>query len=398
MRNILLLISSILSASALANPSPPAWLAQGPYVDSDNFAISVPLDEVAGKLYVNVKIGGQYKRFVFDTGSPSMLSRELAEQLNLPVVDTRQGKDAHGTVVQTQIMQADLTLADLTFNKVPVYVADFPHTAKCLFDGVLGSELLPLCLWQIDTPGKALRCHSQPQTLNHLNKAQKLTLHNIGYPHMPILDIQFAKHASSKAMFDTGSAEYLTLSPQDFDGANRNQAIVKVTAGHGSLGSSLGGQAAVDAQRLASVKTLQLGELVLDNLQAPVREHAPSLLGSALLRHFIITLDSKSQAAYFKAYQQGPYSKEGYGFALSFESLSQNTQSYASQPSISLVWQDSPAAKAGLKVGQKVSAIDGMALNGSCDNLRQTQQLLSESQQLTLTLERQEIKLQKAAR
>ena len=42
----------------------------------------------------------------------------------------------------------------------PTFVTDFPKTARCLFDGVLGSELLPLCAWQVDLEDGVLRCES----------------------------------------------------------------------------------------------------------------------------------------------------------------------------------------------------------------------------------------------
>src|SRR5690606_1999102 len=144
--------------------------------DSATLAIDVPLEVLAGKLFVEVDLGGKPRRFVFDTGSPSMLSSLPAEELGMQSIDHRQGRDAHGAVIDTAIMQADIGLGDTLFRKVPVFVADFPPSAACLFDGVLGSELLPLCAWQIDLPEARLRCHADRQQLDHLSNADRLTV------------------------------------------------------------------------------------------------------------------------------------------------------------------------------------------------------------------------------
>ena len=64
-------------------------------------------------------------------------------------VGIRSGR-SHGATVETDIVQSDLTLVGTTFRDVPVFVADFPKATQCLFDGALGSEVLPLCAWQID--------------------------------------------------------------------------------------------------------------------------------------------------------------------------------------------------------------------------------------------------------
>lgn len=47
-------------------------------------------------LFVDVDLNGEPRRFLFDTGSPSMVSATLAAELGLDVIDRRQGGDSHG--------------------------------------------------------------------------------------------------------------------------------------------------------------------------------------------------------------------------------------------------------------------------------------------------------------
>ncbi|TDQ43213.1 hypothetical protein EV696_13111 [Permianibacter aggregans] len=50
-------------------------------------------------------------------------------ELGLKVIDKRQGRDAHGAIIDTEIAQTDLTMVGTIFRKVPVFVAEFPSTA-----------------------------------------------------------------------------------------------------------------------------------------------------------------------------------------------------------------------------------------------------------------------------
>lgn len=352
------------------------WITEGPYVEEGSFSFEIPLEVLATKLFVEVEVGGVPRRFIFDTGSPSMMSADLAKELDLEVIDKRLGRDSHGAMVETDIVQSDMTLGGTTFRKVPIFVADFPHTAQCLFDGVLGSEVLPLCAWQIDLPDSKLRCNSTVKKLGHIKSAKKQTLYSFGYPHAPILDIRFTDKARSKALFDTGSPEYLAISPPDFDGARRNNGVRKTISGTGSIGGSLGGPAPKKDQLMVQLKTMAVGDNQLGNVGALLRESAPSLIGASVLEHFVVTLDSKDSAAYFDQYRGAPFTRRSYGFGLSF----------GEAPTVSLVWEDSPAEAAGLRVGQTVISINGQPTSSSCDGIREAMRAMSDGE--TIDLER----------
>lgn len=352
----------------------PRWIAEGPYVDECSFSFELPLEVLATKLFVEVEVGGSPRRFVFDTGSPSMISADLAAELELEVIDKTQGRDSHGAIVETDIAQSDLTLGGTTFRKVPIFIADFPKTAQCLFDGVLGSEVLPLCAWQIDIPESVLRCNSKLEELDHLKKAKKQPLYDFGYPHAPIMDIQFSKNARSKAMFDTGSPEYLAIAPPDFDGAKRNGGVGNTISGRGSIGGSLGGRAPDEDQLQSELKTLSIGNVQLGRVGALLRESPPSLIGASILEHFVVTLDSRSASAYFDQYRDGPFARSSFGFSLSFDKT----------PTIALVWDGSPAADIGLRVGQRVISINGQPTETSCDGIRSAMRSISEHETIEL--------------
>ncbi|HEX7719317.1 MAG TPA: aspartyl protease family protein [Woeseiaceae bacterium] len=358
----------------LAADERPDWIKDGPYTDDEVIELTVPVEMFANQVHVEVEVNGTPRRFLFDTGSPSMMNAAVAADLGLEAVDRRQSRDSHGAVVETEIVQADLTVGGTTFRKVPVFVAEFPNVAQCLFDGVLGSELLPLCAWQIDVPAAVLRCSTDVSSLNHVAGARRLPLHDFGYPHAPFVDVQLARDARSKALFDTGSPEYLTISPPDLQGAKRNGGVTSTMTGAGSIGGSIGGQAPEKEQVMVRLNELALGDVSLGPVNAVLRESPPSLIGASILLHFVVTLDHKSSTAYLHQYRDGPFSRPSFGFGLAFDD----------PVSVSMVWDNSPAAKAGLQVGQAVTALSGRPTDTSCAGIRSALQVMTESDTLDI--------------
>ncbi len=355
-----LLLLAALSTTAAA---PPDWVTAGPRIDRADASFEVPVDVSATKLYVTVELGGEPRRFVFDTGSPSMIDRRLADELGLETVGTNKGRDAHGAVIESSIVQASLSLGGVRFDKVPMFTADFsgsPVTRAFIGDGVLGSELLPLGAWQIDLPQSVLRFSTDASRLPHIKKATRIKLQDFGYPHYPYLDVRFDRDARSTAMFDTGAPSYFTISPPDLDGSQEAGAIGRTLSGYGSPGGSLGGQAPPGEQLLVELKALSVGKLKLGRVVAGRRSAPPSLLGARLLERFIVTFDSGSELAYFTPYGEKAFPSSSFGFTLAFD------------PGISVgvVWSGSKAHTAGLRAGMPLTSINGQATEWTPEGLK----------------------------
>lgn len=351
--NIFLLGFILFTGAALANQKVPSWMSEGPYLESSPAYFEIPIEVFATKLYIEIEIGGKPRRFVFDTGSPSMIDTALVDELGLKVIDTNKGIDAHGSVVETEIVQTSIRIEGVDIHKLPMMATNFSAseiTKSFIGDGVLGSDLLPLGAWQFDLEKSVLRFSSSLKKLPNINEAKKLKLHQFGYPFMPILDVHFAKNAHSKAMLDTGSPTFFSICTPDLGGAKKNSGIGKTVTGYGSPGSSLGGQASETELLLVELKNLAIDKLKLGTVVAEKRDLVPSLIGARILENYIITLDSRSKEAYFKAYSDKPLAPSSFGFELAFNN----------NISIGAVWDDSPAKSAGLQPGLELISINGI--------------------------------------
>ncbi|UCZ56377.1 aspartyl protease family protein [Desulfurispirillum indicum] len=362
LHKIILLGLIFYANELLANQAPPSWISEGPYLEDSPASFEVPIEVWATKLYVEIEIGNKPRRFVIDTGSPSMIDSALVEELGLKVVDTNKGRDAHGVVVETKIVQANIQIGDTSFLNVPMMAANFSAsvaTKAFVGDGVLGSELLSLGAWQLDLKDSVLRFNTKLQSLPHIKESKKLKMYQFGYPYTPIFDVIFARNARSKAMLDTGSPTFFSISSPDLSGTKKANGIGKTLYGYGSAGRSLGGQSPDTELLQVELINLAIDKIKLGRVVAVSRDLSPSLIGAKILERYIVTLDSRSESAYFREYADGLFAESSFGFSLAFNN----------NISIGAVWENSPAKAAGLQSGAELISINGAEVELTKDGL-----------------------------
>ncbi len=329
---------------------------------------TITLQRHMGKLVLEAQADGERADFIFDTGSPSMISRELAERLGLRIVGALTGRDANGTEVTTQIALIDrLTLGDTTFLSVPVSVFDFSSIDPegCFFDGgVIGSEIFAGSVWHIDPSAMALEIAADADALAHLPEGApriESTLHDFGYPHAPIFDYAIGE-LEDKALFDTGSGEVLALYERVAQGREVAGLIAAdtVRSGRGSEGVSAGGPGADRDLARFAMQGLALGDGQFETLAATTRGAPPTLIGMGILATHHVVLDYPGGSISFIA-RDDPQTRPAHpGFAI--------TQR-AGKARVTQLFDGSPGALNGLRLGDEVIAIDGRHLSdmgGEC--------------------------------
>ncbi|MAI32827.1 MAG: hypothetical protein CMM07_14295 [Rhodopirellula sp.] len=378
-------LTVLLAGTVLATEAAPKWMTEGPKLVGPTKTIDVPLTVRGTKLYVTVDLGGKPRRFVVDTGSPSMISSTLVKELGLETIGRSQGVDAHGVVIESEIVESRFKLGGVEFSKVPMFAADFQASEALKYfigDGVLGSELLKLGAWQLDLKNFRFRFSQDVTTLPNIKDSTEARLYDFGYPHVPIMDVRFAPHARSKAMFDTGCPSFFTISPADLNGAQKAGGIGGRIIGNGSAGGSLGGQAPGRKQVQAELKTVAIGELDLGRVAATGRASSPSLIGARILEHFIVTFDVKSKTAFFFKFSDKPLIQPSFGFSLAFDNLI----------SVAVCWDNSPAAGAGLRPGTHITKINGETIRLTSEGIRKAITAM-EGQEISLEWEGGSVKL-----
>lgn len=357
----LLAVASVSGVESSAQDARVRELVSRPIVVERGAAVSAtPIEERAGKLFLRGSVNGQDREFIFDTGSPSLLTRQFADDLGLETVGQNTGVDANGNAVTMDFAVLDtLQLGEVTFHNVPVLIFDPMEIdgGRCFFDGgVIGSEVFPGSAWRIDPERNRLLIADSVDALGEPAGAISAPLHDIGYPHAPIFDYGVGE-IEDKALFDTGSSAVVSLfgGLLDDPSVKRQMAADTVIAGRGYEGVSAGGWGEVVDLVRFNLARLRLGSGELTGARATTRATPPTLLGAGVLDSHVVTLDYPNGRILLdeRSEQTSPRPEGGYRIAL-----------VGDHAEVVQLFGKSAAATAGLKLGDRVAAVQGRSLEG----------------------------------
>ncbi len=373
MRYRLGIVLAVMTAIAMSRPAnaqtsrEPATVLQQPImVQRTSDVETIPLVPHMGKFAIRAAMNGTERSFIFDTGSPTMISRELAEELDLTVIGSNTGRDANGRDVRTDIaVVRQLTIGGLTFADVPVLIADLRDADPdgCVFDGgVIGSEIFPGNVWHIDGAQNQLKIAAKLEDIPGLrSKPASVTteLHIGGYPYPPVFPYAFGSFRD-RALFDTGNSDTIILYDRVFrvDQVQRSIVSGSLRRGRGSLGVSAGGAGDETDLLRFDLQGLTLGA-ELPRLPGTIRDAPPSLIGLGILDRYSVTLDypGKRMLLHERAGVSAPREHPGYAIGMTGDTAT-----------VVQLFDGSAAKRAGLRLGDTVLAIDGRSLLGQPDS------------------------------
>jgi hypothetical protein len=323
----------------------------------------IPVEQTLGKLYIEAVVNGTEGRFIFDTGSPTIVSRAFAESLDLEVVGQNTGVDANGNAVTMDIAIArTIALGSTVFRDVPVLIHDFSGLTlgSCFIrDGVIGSEIFPGSAWRIDLERSEISLAASRESLGGDAPWLEARLYDFGYPHAPIVDYVVAD-ISDKALFDTGSDEVVVLFAEVAANASVRAAMnaETVSRGRGTEGESAGGRGAIVDIHRFTLDEFAVGETAAGPRSGTTRSVPPSLIGARWLETDIVTLDYPGNAFLLEARSEPEAGRQRGGYSIAYSD---------GHGEVVQLFDNSPAAASGLQLGDHVVEISGHSLVPSSD-------------------------------
>jgi len=369
---LLALGAGALNVQATAQMTPQAVQAlQAPIViERSKPVTTVRLKPHMSKLAIDATLNGITREFIFDTGSPTMISRTLARELDLTVIGSSTGRDANGRDVTTDIAVVDrLEIGGVTLRSVPVLIADFrvSDPKGCFIRaGIIGSEIFPGSVWHINSEAGELTIAATFEDLVGVAKSSiRAPLLDWGYPHAPVFPYAIGKFRDN-GLFDTGHSAKVVLFDKVLDNDEVQRALLSgsVQKGRGSLGVSAGGVGEETDLLRFDIEGMRVGKAALGRQSGTIRKAPPSLIGQGILDTHAVTLDypGKRFLLHPRAGPKPAATLPGFGLMAREEGVR-----------VMQLYDGSPAQRAGLKLGDLVTAIDDRALptgDVSCDVTR----------------------------
>lgn len=239
--------------------------------------------------------------FILDTGAgTSLLSAELAQQLNIKVLGTKEGQSAGGKVSVSLAKVESLALGQAKIEDVEVGIVDLGHIAKAIgtkIDGDVGYNFLKHFRVTIDYQTDEIR-FDDPKRIENFGRPPKTEIPmRLASPAKPLVLVDVYANGRGPFQFaiDTGTST-TAISPEvaqqlGIDGS----PIGPLTTG--------GSQVNVTAGNL---KSFQVGEARIDDLIVVVADFFAMLsqavgakldgiVGYNFLRNFRVVMDYPSE-------------------------------------------------------------------------------------------------------
>jgi predicted aspartyl protease len=320
-----------------------------------------PFTLVDNRAFADVIVNGKgpYK-FVFDTGASNVLNAELAKELALPEVAprTQTGGAGAGTQETGLVKVASAQLGGVTVSDAEFLVLSLEEIRKTIgfkrMDGLMGREVMAALLVRYDFDLSVLT-FCDPERAPAFMRAGTAMSYTTEPFNIPVIEAEVDGRAA-KLMIDTGDRSSLTLfTPFAAKHGLRNFYAPKVSA---ITGRGVGGPIPADVAKVRSLRfagfdvpgvTMRMPTLTSGGFTSGAISGS---IGTGVIRLFNVTFDHAGRRIFLapNAHFARPdrYDRSGMwivGSSDGFEILS--------------VVADSGADRAGIKIGDKITAVDG---------------------------------------
>lgn len=128
--------------------------------DQENYKVTFPFEMKNGWIIVPVEIKNKTYKFLLDTGTPTLVSKELAESLNMKVIDSVNASDVYNNSQQNNYTRIEtIGIGTIDFIETVALINDFnatPMWASLNVDGFIGASLMQHAIWDIDFDQKQI--------------------------------------------------------------------------------------------------------------------------------------------------------------------------------------------------------------------------------------------------
>ncbi|MGM0530103.1 MAG: aspartyl protease family protein [Bacteroidota bacterium] len=314
---------------------------------------TISFDYIKDKIILPITINGKVRRFIFDTGAPTIISEALQEELNYdtlrksPVSDVNQNKDS------VTFVKADhIILGDLEFSGIPAMVNDLEVLPWTCFnvDGFIGSNLLRNSVVQINREANELVITNKINDLQNVGTKSSMELDRQSSPY---LGLSLAGEKDRYVLFDSGSDDFVNINLDYFETLQKHESdfnVERTGYGRGVMGMFGTG-------KKEKVYRLELDSLSFDQtiISDPIVEvtNTGNRLGAKILRYGIVTLDYKNKNFYFSSLDKSiPFEIEK-RVDLGFRPVIRRDTF-----EVGLVWENSLIDSLGLKPGHQIMRIN----------------------------------------
>ena len=361
--------------------------------------LSIPVEIQQGRIHLPVSVNGNAPgSFVLDTGAAgSAIDETYARQIGIVPTGKSRALGAGGAVDVPLATDVPLRFGtiDHTVPRLPMIpLAPVSARAGHRMDGVLGHDVLRSLVVEVDYERKTAAFHD-PAAYTPPAGAVRLPIRFHG--RLPTVDARVTlpdgRTLTANMLIDTGAGGGFRFSGPFV----QKQKIELANAIDTTLGFGVGGASNDRVGRVTRAEVAgftfenPLAVLTLGNKGALAEEKLDGLIGAEILRRFTLVIDYPHQQFLLvpNSRLSAPFDFDASGAILGAREAGSPTLV------IHTILPNSPAAEAGVRVGDELRAIDGRAVTAAeIDDVRKTLKQVGKRMELTLVREGREMKVE----
>ena len=336
-------------------------MKQGEIVQKE-FHVKIPFEYRLGLIVLKVNIKGKEHHFILDTGAPNVISKELAEELNLlKAFDTKAG-DSQGNNEKLGFAVVDeLEIGGVVFKNTGAAIADLTKSKEvgCLnVEGFIGANLMRKAIWQFNF---------EDQTITITNDRFSLSMGGDYYFSIPfiqkvtgtpMINVLLGDVRDNNVTVDFGSNGGYKSSKTTFLALQKE--LSSYLRGYGSASAGLyGGNP--DTSFVAKVPSFQIGNITNNDQVIDFSDKGEKSIGLLYFKNYEVTIDwFKEEIVLIQHEEHEGLQLKGFGFSPAFKDDKVYIGFLMNVPDI---------INSGLAIGDQIIAFDGT----DCSNVNENE-------------------------
>jgi len=289
---IFILINSCATSKAVK------YLNEGKTAE-ENFKVTLPFEIKNGFIIVEVKIKNKNYNFILDTGAPNVVSKELAESLNLKIIDSVDVSDVFDKSKNTKYTRIEtIEIGTINFIGTVALINDFnsiPVWSSLNIDGFIGSNLMQHAIWDFDFDQNQVTITDNELKLSLPEEIIENKLF-IGYDRTPAIACKINGKKVWNFTVDFGYNGGIVIPFSEFKKQKENGKISDFTKSetHGVIGI-YGKQDITRETYRGIINEIEFGNSILKKEKVYSEQYFNQLFGLEFFRNYRVILNWKSK-------------------------------------------------------------------------------------------------------
>lgn len=326
---------------------------------SQKYLSSLNYREVRGKIIIPVEIQGNTYSFLFDTGAPNLIKKELSEKIVSKPLNPINVRDANDSSRKLEVISIPIiSLGSTDFKDTPTIVND-PNSNFILdcfgVDGIIGSNMVRKSVVHIDSENMVLSVSHNPEVFGVSDlDGVKLSLSSAQSSPYMWISLKGEGKATEYVLFDTGMNGFYDMSLDSYDKLRELGVFSESESGEGTKSVGLFNSTENRTHYRVLIPSIQVGSYDFHNVRTVTMSADRSRIGSDILKYGKVTIDYRNSRLYFEPFEvPRDLSEKELGFSTTIRD---------GEVVVGIVWSEELPEK--LNYGDKILSVNGKQIAG----------------------------------